>query len=193
MVGASGRTPRLEALSYPSKMHLNPCHKEKRGACFSVPSARAAKWMAQQPRTHLSPSEKGNLRQIVRTVRKHEKKPAKSGIQRLTQNENGCVRLRQTVRRFVRNGPPVLAHELAARSAARFARKFAAKYEARSRNQARTPPNHPPNQKKTTAMRGIECAFTAALGQHVELRASKAGKQFASFPCVVDMGQDEDG
>ena len=41
-------------------------------------------------------------------------------------------------------------------------------------------------------MRGIECAFTASLGQDVELRKSKAGKTFATFPCVVDMGH-EDG
>ena len=42
-------------------------------------------------------------------------------------------------------------------------------------------------------MKGIECAFVASLGQDVELKTSKAGKRFASFSCIVDMGQDEDG
>lgn len=42
-------------------------------------------------------------------------------------------------------------------------------------------------------MKGIECAFTASLGQDVELKTSKAGKRFASFSCIVDMGMGEDG
>ena len=42
-------------------------------------------------------------------------------------------------------------------------------------------------------MRGIEAAFSATIGQDIELKTSKAGKPFCSFGAVVPMGQDEDG
>jgi single stranded DNA-binding protein len=42
-------------------------------------------------------------------------------------------------------------------------------------------------------MRGIETAFWGTLGSDPELKVSKNGKLFASFPVVVTVGQSDDG